>query len=304
MTVGRRIALTLAASVLIGVPILSGIVSITPLLAVAQEPSTPVVFEVAAVKRNTSGERAARIETPPGGRFVATNAPLRILILRAYGILDSQLVGAPDWALTERFDVNAKLEQEPPAVPPGQPDARRLATRSLLAERFKLVVHLETRQVPMYALVMGSEDRKPGPMLTPASGLCRPENAEKRRAAVAAGNSSVCGTRLQFGRIQIGGRPLSDFARGLSDVPDLARTVIDRTGLTGDWNLDLTFTPDRQPAIPGQDAPTIDPHGPSLSAALHEQLGLKLESIRGPLEVLVVDRVERLDVQDRFEPRH
>src|SRR5206468_28904 len=174
MTLGRRVAVALVVGVLVGVPIISGVVRIeSPLLAVGQEPSTPVVFEVASVKPNKSGQRPTQIEEPPGGRFIATNAWLKILILRAYGIQDNQLAGAPDWTQfesTERFDINAKLTEEPPAVPPGQLGARRLALRSLLAERFKLVVHRETRQVPMYALVMARADRKPGPMLTPASG--------------------------------------------------------------------------------------------------------------------------------------
>ena len=282
----RRLAVALV--VLIGVP----------LLAVGQEPSPPVVFEVAAVRPNKSGQIAAQIEEPPGGRYIATNASLRILILRAYEIPDSQLVGAPDWIQTERFDVNATLGQEPPIVPRGEPGARRLALRSLLAERFKLVVHRETRQFPMYALVMARTDRKPGPMLRPSSIDCSPNAMEARGAAEQAGKplSSVCGSRASSGRLQFGGRPLSEFARGLSGAPDVGRNVIDRTGLTGNWDLELTYRPDRLPQRPaGQEPPVFDPDGPSLFTALQEQLGLKLESIQGPIEVLVVDRVERLE---------
>ena len=112
MTLGRRVAVALVVVALIGVPIVAGVVRIeTPLLAVGQEPSTPVVFEVAAVKPNKSGQRPTQIEEPPGGRYIATNAWLRILILQAYGIQENQLVGAPDWTRTERFDINAKLER-------------------------------------------------------------------------------------------------------------------------------------------------------------------------------------------------
>jgi len=104
----------------------------------------------------------------------------------------------------------------------------------------------------------------------------------------------VCGSAFQSGRIQLGGRPLSGIARGLSGVPDIGRGVIDRTGLPGNWDLDLRYTPDRLPQRPpGQEPSALDPNGPSLFAALQEQLGLKLESIQGPMEVLVVDRVER-----------
>ena len=257
----------LASALVVGV--LTGV-----LLAAGQEPSTPVVFEVAAVRPNTSGQIAAQIEETPGGRYTAINASLRILILRAYEIPDNQLIGAPDWTRNERFDVNATLGQEPPAVPRGQPGARRLALRSLLAERFKLVVHPETRQFPMYALVMARADRTPGPMLRPSSIDCSPKAMEARGAAAQAGKplSGACGSLASSGRIQFGGRSLSDFARGLSGAPDVGRNVIDRTG-------------------------------PSLFTALQEQLGLKLESIQGPMEVLVVDRVERLDAQDAIDPR-
>jgi uncharacterized protein (TIGR03435 family) len=293
---------TFVVGALLGIPIASVVLRIgTPLLAVGQEPSAPVFFEVAAVKPNNSGQTAAQIEEPPGGRYIATNASLRILILRAYGIQDNQLAGAPDWTRTERFDINAKLAEEPPAVPPGQLGARRFALRSLLAERFKLLVHPETRQVPMYALVMARPDGKPGPMLTPASGACSPENAEARIAAAQGGKppSGICGSRFTSGRIQIGGRALSELARGLSGSPDIGRTVIDRTGLTGNWDLELTFTPDCLPErSPGQEPLAIEPNGPSLFTALQEQLGLKLELIRGSMDVLVVDRVERLDNQD------
>jgi len=138
-------------------------------------------------------------------------------------------------------------------------------------------------------------------MLKPSSIDCSPAGQKARIAAAAAGKppSGMCGSRFQFGRIQVGARSLSEFAKGLSDFPDIGRSVIDRTGLTGNWDIDLTFTPDRLPqGPPAQDAPAVDPNGPSMFAALQEQLGLKLESIRGPMEVLVVDRVERLDRQD------
>jgi bla regulator protein BlaR1 len=297
MTLARCVAVAFFGVVLIGVPIVAGVVRIeTPVLAVGQESSTPVFFEAAAVKPNKSGERAARIEEEPGGRYTAANASLRILILRAYQISENQLVGAPDWAQDERFDINAKLEREPPSVPRGQPGERLLALRSLLAERFKLLIHRETREFPMYALVMARADRKPGPLLKPSLIDCSPEATQARMAAIQAGKpvSGVCGRRVASGLIQFGGLPLSEFAGALSNSPDIGRSVVDRTGLTGNWDFELTYTPDRLPfRPPGQDPPAFDPNGPSLSTAMQEQLGLKLESIRGPMEVLVIDSVER-----------
>lgn len=300
-TLRRRVMVSVACGVLLGVPLLTGVVPMTLLLAVGQEPSASVVFEVAAVRPNKSGQRAAQIEDAPGGRYTATNAALRTLILRAYQISDEQLIGAPDWTRTERFDIDARLEREPPAVARGEAGERLLALRSLLAERFKLEVHRETRQLSMYALVLARADRTPGPRLTPSSDTCSPESMEARIAAAQAGTPppGVCGLRFTSGRIQAGGRPLSEFAKGLSGSPDVGRAVIDRTGLSGNWDIDLTYTPDRLPqGSPGQEPPVFDPSGPSLFTALQEQLGLKLESTRGPMEVLVVDRVERLDAPD------
>ena len=292
----RRGAVALVAGIVIGIPIAAGVVRAgTPLIAVAQQPAPPVVFEVAAVTRNTSGQIAAQWDDAPGGRFIATNATLRMLIREAYRVGDNQIVDAPDWTGNERFDVNAKLEREAPMVR-GVLGERQFALQSLLAERFKLVVHRETREFPMYALVMARADRKPGPGLKPLSYDCSPEAAPARVAAAEAGRPvGICGTRVNTGRIQFAGA-LPAFARAIS--PD-GRSVIDRTGLPGNWEFDLTFTPEPQPLRPGQsEPPPVDPNGPSLVTALQEQLGLKLESIRGPMEVLVVDRVERLDSTD------
>ena len=113
MTFLRRLAIALVAGIVIGIPIAAGVVRAgTPLVAVGQAPVTPVSFEVAAVKRNTSGEVAAQWDDAPGGRFTATNATLRMLIREAYRIGDNQIVDAPDWTGNERFDIDAKLERE------------------------------------------------------------------------------------------------------------------------------------------------------------------------------------------------
>lgn len=290
----RRVSVALFGLVLIGVPI----------LAVGQEPTKPVVFEVAAVRQNESGQIAAQIDDAPGGRYIVTNAPLRTLILRAYQIPGGQLAGAPDWTGIERFDINAKLEGEPPPAKAGEPGERLLAMRSLLAERFRLVVHRESRQVPTYALLMARDDRKPGPMLRPSSIDCSPGGMQARTDAAQAGKllSGVCGTRATTGRMQFGARTMSEFARTLSGAAEIGRNVIDRTGLTGAWDFDLTFTPNIPQQRPGQEPIAVDPNGPSLLTALQEQLGLRLESIRSPMEFLVIDRIDRLDREDAIAP--
>ena len=287
LTRARRTVMVLGAVVAIAAPVVVGALTIRPLApplaAVSQEPAgAPVAFEVAAVRLNTSGQRAAQFNDLPGGRFVAVNTTVRMLILDAYRIPDRQLVDAPNWTTTERVDVNARLEREAPIVR-GTAGERQFALRSLLAERFKLQVHRETRQSPMYALVMARADRKPGPILKSSSTDCSPDSMRARADAMQAGKqpSGICGTRVTDGRIQFGGR-MTDLARVLSGSAEVGRYVIDQTGLIGGWEFELTRRSD-------------DPNEPLLITALQEQLGLKLESIQGPLEFLVVDRIERLD---------
>ena len=253
MTLRRRVGVALVVGVVFGVPILAGLVR-TPLLAVAQEPKSPVVFEVAAVRQNNSGQTFNTIDDElPGGRFTATNVPLRSLIRRAYGIPETQLVDAPAWTRTERFDIDAKLEREPPTVPDGELGERDFALQSLLAERFKLVVRRETRVVPLYALMMARADRKPGPMLRSSSADCSPQAMPAQIAATRAGKPLACGTLVRSGWIRFGGRKMSDLAKTLSSLPYIGRVVVDQTGLTGNWEFELTYTPDpdQLPPQPG-----------------------------------------------------
>jgi uncharacterized protein (TIGR03435 family) len=294
MTLSRRIAVAVFGLVLIAVPIVVGAVNAVPLITVEQEPSTRVAFTVASVKVNKSGERAALDSAAVPGRYTATNVPVTQLIRYAYDVSDNQIDSAPDWARTERFDVTALLEEVPTRVPMSEAQAKRLAMRTLLAERFDLAVRREPREVPMYALVMARADGRTGPKLKPSSTDCSPAGQEARMAAATAAINAgqpvtPCGTRVRTGLIQFGGNPMSVFAKNWR--PD-GRTVIDRTGLTGNWEFELTFMPDQFGAPPGPNAPPIDPNAPSLAAALQEQLGLKLESTKGTIEVLVVERVE------------
>jgi len=293
----RLCALVIAAVASIGLPIAVGAVNAVPRITIGQEPSVPIAFSVASVKVNRSGERAARTEESVPGIYRATNVWLSLLITYAYGIQNNQIESAPDWTRTlspERFDVAARLEQTPPGVPDAE--AKRLAMRTLLAERFKLAVKRETREVPMFALVMARRDGRPGPMLTRSATDCSPEARARDAARVAAGPSGTqaagfCGMRVNTGRIQFGGAPISQFVKQFA--PD-GRRVIDRTGLTGNWEFVLTFTPDVPDLeLPGQSPHAIDPDGPSLLTALQEQLGFKLEPTKGEVEVLVVERVER-----------
>jgi bla regulator protein BlaR1 len=301
MGAGRRWALALTAAAAIGLPIVAGAVNAVPLITVEQEPSTPVRFAVASVKVNRSGERGALTDDSVPGRFTATNVPVIHLIRYAYDISNEQIESAPDWARSdgrgfggERFDITALLEDVPSRPSLEDEKTKRMAMRTLLAERFNLVVRPEMREVPMFALVMARADRRPGPKLKASSTDCSPEGREARiaaaKAAAAGQPLSVCGMRVNTGRIVFGGYPLSWLAQNWS--PD-GRRIVDRTGLTGNWEFELTFMPDQFDPSPGPNAPPLDPNAPSLPAALQEQLGLKLEDTKGTIEVLVIERVER-----------
>jgi uncharacterized protein (TIGR03435 family) len=257
--------------------------------AVAAQSSSPTPrapsFEVASVKPNRSGDLRIQIDRPTANRFTAVNVPLRELIRFAYDVQDIRLIGGPDWIRSERFDVTATSEAPLPSwSPSGPPMPLLLRVRALLADRFGVVVHPEMRELPVYALVVAREDRKFGPEIAASKVDCASQPTPPG-----------CGMRIGPGQMVMTGTPMSQFAMVLSNF--VQRVVLDRTQLAGTFDFRLTWTPERIPQgapPPGAPAlPPVDPNGPSLFAALQEQLGLKLEPTRAPLDVLVIDRVER-----------
>jgi uncharacterized protein (TIGR03435 family) len=265
---------------------------VTPLLQTAAEPS----FEVASVKPN-KGDGPTESGTQPGGRVAMVNVPLRFLIRSAYQIQDDQIVDAPAWIASEHFDVLAKAANDFPPPTAGAPGPLPAMMRTLLAERFKLSVHRETREFPAYALRLARRDGRLGPSLHPSATDCVAAAAARARGAQPApapDGRPQCGVRAAGGRMMAGAIPLPQLAAWLSST--VQRVVLDRTGLTGNFDLELRWTPERTgqgtppPATPPA---TADPDAPSIFTALQEQLGLRLESIRNPVEVLVIDHVER-----------
>ena len=258
-------------------------------------------FEVASVRPNTSGDGMIRLGIQPGGRFTATNVPLRVLIRNAYQVQDFQIVDAPDWIRSERFDIVAKAEADvPPGPIGGPPGPMQLMLQSLLAERFKLVLHTEQRELPIYALVLARSDGRLGSQLRASTVDCvEVIKAARGRGAppppLTPGERPMCGMRIGPGQLGGGGIPLDAFSGLLSQF--VQRVVVDRTGLAGSFDIDLSWTPDQLPQggpPPGAPPlPPIDPNGPSIFTAVQEQLGLKLESTRGQVDVLVIDSVAR-----------
>jgi len=239
-------------------------------------------FEVASIKRNNDSVGITMMGIAPGGRFVARNVPLRDLIAYAHGNSDpfiplptSRVIGGPDWVDRERFDIEAVPNAS--GTRPGPLQVMEML-RSLLTERFRLAARREQRELPVFMLTVARADGTLGPNLRRSTGGCSLP-AEKR-----AGPSS-CGMQRRRGYIEAHGMTIGDIVvHGLSG--NLDRPVIDKTGLIGEFDWTLEWGAE-------QGADNADPLGPSMFTAIQEQLGLKLEPARGPVDVLVIDAVER-----------
>jgi len=265
-------------------PVFALAVVVTGAVVSAQPP--PPAFEVASVKPNKSGERTGPHFRYEGLQLVVVNNNLLTIMRTAWRLPSSQVLGGPAWVRSEgeRFDILAKAAD---GTTRPQMD---LMVRALLAERFKLRTHVETRELPMYALVTARSDGRLGPKLSPMDFDCESWTAARSRGeSVAAppsnGGRPICVLQSSTGSIRGAGVKIGDIARALSFLGLAERPVVDHSGLPGNYEVELRWTPDgvRQ----------ADPDVPSLFTALREQLGLKLEPTIGPVEVLVIDSVER-----------
>jgi uncharacterized protein (TIGR03435 family) len=273
----------------------------------AQQPANPT-FDVASIKRNKQAEadRAAvpvyvpvvpgRAQTLPGGLLRGRGMSVRELIRDAYGYRNraqGDIVGAPAWIDNERYDVEAKASFEfPPSTSVGLPPAGEAALRALLAERFNLKARVESQRRPVYELVMHRDDRRLGPNLVPSKGGCRPFF---QREAVNAGLVILnpadgepqplrpCPLGVGSAAIFAENMTMTDWVRILALRPQLNRTVIDRTGLTGGFDITLQYPVDD--LGPGNPLPAIKP-------LLESQLGLTLRDAEAPVEILVIENIE------------
>jgi len=250
----------------------------------AQTGARPVSY-VASVKPNGSPEARTFMEYYPGGRLSAVAVTVRGLLRNAYHIQDYQLAGAPPWFSTKRYDISAKTEDNPPSLP--------VFLQTLLADRFKLAVHSETRELPRFALVLTRRDGKPGPQLVRSDFDCAAYFATSHPLANPA-LTPPCGTRIGMGELAGKSILMSQLATGLA--PFVNRFVHDMTGLTGRFDVTLTWAPERASPDFGStaapDSATGDSGRPSLFTALQEQLGVRLVAERGPVDVLVIDRAQ------------
>ena len=255
----------------------------------AQAPApSGATFDVSSVKPNKDGGPSS-VRVTPGGMLSVTNNNLRNIIRNAWNITNDQIVDGPDWLDSERFDITAKSTK-----PFTQNEAREML-KALLAERFGLVTHNESRQQNVFVLVMTRKDGALGPQMKKSDLDC-----EALFAAVTAGgkmperlpNGNLpCGISVRAQQGLVVGTPASmeQFSRNL--VGGVGRIVVDKTGLKGYYDFTLNFAPEAPPQ-PGA-PPPAESNAPSLFTALQEQLGLKLEPGREPVDVLVIDRAVR-----------
>jgi uncharacterized protein (TIGR03435 family) len=247
-------------------------------VAAAQRPS----FAVATIKRNTTVNSGGGGGMAPGGRFHLVNIDAQTLILIAFRngpqLFPSQLAGTPAWASTEYYDITAKVGDDLAGKPlPELFRLQPLLLQSLLEDRFKLKVHRESREMPRYRLVLARSDDALGPQLRQVDVDC-------------AAMPQRCGIQASPGRFVAGSVPISALIAFLA--PNQQRVVVDKTGLEGRYSITLEWTPDRAPLPLAGDAPPSSDK-PPLTTALQDQLGLKLESERGPVDVIVIEHLER-----------
>ena len=286
----------------VGVAVVFGLIASTSSWAQSQTQdksanSGALQYDVASIKRFTPGGPPNLngfhpfVETPDG--LVVRTATVKMLILRAYGVDAYQISGGPDWLNSERYDIDAKFDgTTADKLQKLSPDERILARQhmlqTILAERFNLAIHRENKELQTYSLIVG----KNGPKLQEVK--LEDAGPSKPKVGPAPGriDMTVGGTG---GQVRGFASPLSNLTVMLTNY--LHRPVIDKTGLTGKYDFTLRWTPDETQAQVSSSAnglPSADPTGgASLFTAIQEQFGLKLESAKGPIELIVIDHIER-----------
>ena len=224
-------------------------------------------FEVVSIKRNVSTDPNGTLVLQPGGYFRALNFPAWYLIAFAYrttpgrNLFDPQVIGAPEWTHSERYDINGKMNRELFDANASDPFRAPRLVQSLLAERFKLRIHREKRELSVYALT--------------STGKAPLKNVDVDCVR----ERSRCGVKFTPGHLTAGAMTMETFAGMLA--PQVQQMVVNHTGLAGQYDLELEWA---------EDAASDKA---SIFTAVQEQLGLKLEPVREPVDVVVVDHLER-----------
>jgi uncharacterized protein (TIGR03435 family) len=273
---GKTVAWAAMGTRVIAAALVLGLLSTS---AIRAQPGPPLPrFEVASIKPNKSGEVRTSLMPYPEGRLTAENNSLKQLVRAAFGLRDFQISGGPGWFEADRFDIIGKAEG------PASKEQLLQMLQSLLVDRFTLVFHAETKQLPVFDLVVAKRGRL-GPAISPS--------------AAGAGVASVYHILGPPGRMKGTRATMEELAASLSGTTH-GRLVVDKTGLAGAYDFTLEWTPEQRLLPPGvppealEGAPNRPPSdGPSLSTALKEQLGLKLDSARGSVPIIVVESASR-----------
>lgn len=263
-------------------------------------PPPAQLLEVISVKRLPPNQQpfGRTIMVLPGGLFTAQKVPLGMLVNAVYGFLPERMIGAPKWLDTQLFDIDGRgTWKERPTT-----EVYRQIIQQVLVERFRLKVHTEPRPTEVYALVLVRRDGKLGPGLLPSGDECFKRLAAKLDFPPpkfpAPGQRPGCGiyrgTKDGIVQLRMGSSRMETLLSQTRAREAMGRLVVDRTGLQGYFDVELDFVPDsRQAWAPGQEqGRPATPNGPSLTTALRDQLGLRFEKRKEPVEVLVFDHVE------------
>jgi uncharacterized protein (TIGR03435 family) len=300
LTPGKRVVLATAAAISLLVPLAAGAREAAafaagqlgnPLIGPAIDPESR--FDVVSVKPSDPSAQLRLGMTP--GRLDLTGAPVRVVMGLVLPL--RRIVGWPDGIDTDRYAITAKM-------PDGSSQAAmQMAIRNLLKDRFKLVMHEETRELPVYSLVLARSDGRLGPALKESSAECQATVREyiqalRRGAPAQAPPAAVVrcmSSQPGVGTFGMTGTSIAALVNLLPQFVD--RPVIDRTGLSGIYDLTLKWAPETGApsllGLPATPPPPADPDAPNIFTAVQEQLGLKLEPGRGPVEVIVIDRLEK-----------
>jgi uncharacterized protein (TIGR03435 family) len=273
----------------------------------ARAPQAGPTFDAVSIKRTGVASPGVVWLERPGGSLTASNVSLDLLVSQAYQLrTPHDLVGLPEWASSDRWDVNAISSLA------GTTKEERMAmVRAMLSDRFKLIVHVEKREQPAYDLLLVRGDGSLGPNLTPTKNDCVRILAEREAAREAAANSGapsrsvelsdsdappLCTARLHIGRPPVrrdtveADTTMADLAFQL-DILALRRVVVDKTGLAGTYRMTMTY--DRSASLKGPDFVQAPDRPPTIFTAIRDQLGLRLEPSTAVRDTLIVDRVER-----------
>jgi uncharacterized protein (TIGR03435 family) len=254
-----RIAITLGAGCVISVTL-------------AAQQSAPT-FEVASVRRNVTNAPGRSVQASPT-TLTIINVPVRMLLRDALKLQDAQIIGGPDWVAAERYDITAKFNEKV------RPQVDQIL-EAVLKDRFKLMYHKETRVLPVYALVRSNSSTL-GPNIRATVVDCGARAAANRAGR---GTGADCGFDRSAVSLRATGMDLASVAATLSQIA--GRIVVDKTDLTGQYELELKWAD-----FSAASADALADGG-SLFTAVQEQLGLKLQSDRAPVEVVVIDSAER-----------